>query len=248
MIEIQQNWAVVIHAKVLLAKDINHAQKILLGLISNLTNIDDECYATNEYFSSILGVTKSSGRVSRLLSDLEKKGYLKTECFYKENTKEIEKRIIRITMQFNKGGVVQNNKGGIVQKDNRGIVQKDKENNTLLNSNTLRNTNTLLNQKTNNTHFVQKFNFDDLLAFGKAEIEKLNLDFSKYEYSLKTKLETWQESGWKDGHGKPIKNPKLKIKNIIPYLKPMEIPKPQQKNYENDLQKARLNFKPVSEY
>ena len=82
MIEIQQNWAVVIHAKVLLAKDINHAQKILLGLISNLTNIDDECYATNEYFSSILGVTKSSGRVSRLLSDLEKKGYLKTECFY----------------------------------------------------------------------------------------------------------------------------------------------------------------------
>jgi len=87
-----------------------------------------------------------------------------------------------------------------------------------------------------------------LLAFGKAEIEKLNLDFSKYEYSLKTKLETWQESDWKDGHGKPIKNPKLKIKNIIPYLKPMEIPKPQQKNYENDLQKARLNFKPVSEY
>jgi hypothetical protein len=248
MSEIQQNWAVVIHAKVLMAKDINPNQKILVGLISNLTNIDDECYATNEYFSSILGMNKSSNYVSKLICDLEKKGYLKTEFIYKKNSKEIEKRIIRITMQFNKGGIVQKYKGGVVQNYQGGVVQKYQENNTLLNSNTLRNTNTLLNQKTNNTHFVQKFNFDDLLAFGKAEIEKLNLDFSKYEYSLKTKLETWQESDWKDGHGKPIKNPKLKIKNIIPYLKPMEIPKPQQKNYENDLQKARLNFKPVSEY
>ena len=248
MSEFQQNWAVVIHARVLMAKDINPNQKILVGLISNLTNIDDECYATNEYFSSILGMNKSSNYVSKLICDLEKKGYLKTEFIYKKNSKEIEKRIIRITMQFNKGGIVQKYKGGVVQNYQGGVVQKYQENNTLLNSNTLRNTNTLLNQKTNNTHFVQKFNFDDLLAFGKAEIEKLNLDFSKYEYSLKTKLETWQESDWKDGHGKPIKNPKLKIKNIIPYLKPMEIPKPQQKNYENDLQKARLNFKPVSEY
>jgi hypothetical protein len=248
MSEFQQNWAVVIHARVLMAKDINPNQKILVGLISNLTNIDDECYATNEYFSSILGMNKSSNYVSKLICDLEKKGYLKTEFIYKKNSKEIEKRIIRITMQFNKGGIVQKYKGGMVQNYQGGVVQKYQENNTLLNSNTLRNTNTLLNQKTNNTHFVQKFNFDDLLAFGKAEIEKLNLDFSKYEYSLKTKLETWQESDWKDGHGKPIKNPKLKIKNIIPYLKPMEIPKPQQKNYENDLQKARLNFKPASEY
>lgn len=256
MSEIQQNWAVVIHARVLMAKDINPNQKILVGLISNLTNIDDECYATNEYFSSILGMNKSSNYVSKLICDLEKKGYLKTEFFYKENSKEIEKRVIRITMQFNKGGIVQKNKGGMVHqlpegygtKIPGGCGTKVPGEYTLLNSNTLRNTNTLLNQKTNNTHFVQKFNFDDLLAFGKAEIEKLNLDYSKYEYSLKTKLETWQESDWKDGHGKPIKNPKLKIKNIIPYLKPMEIPKPQQKNYENDLQKARLNFKPVSEY
>ena len=93
MSEIQQNWAVVIHAKVLMAKDINPNQKILVGLISNLTNIDDECYATNEYFSSILGMNKSSNYVSKLICDLEKKGYLKTEFIYKKNSKEIEKNI-----------------------------------------------------------------------------------------------------------------------------------------------------------
>lgn len=246
--EHQQNWAVVIHAKVLMANDINHAQKILLGLISNLTNIDDECYATNEYFSSILGLNKSSGRVSRLISDLEKKGYLKTEFFYKGNSKEIEKRIIRITMQFNKGGVVQKYKGGIVQNDKGGIVQNDKENNTLLIHNTLCSSNTLnsKNPKKNNTPLIPHFDFDELLAFGKAEIQKINLDFSKYEYSLRAKLETWQQNGWKDGHNQPIKNAKMKIKNIIPYLKEFSVPQNSAK-YENDLKMARMKFKATTD-
>lgn len=232
--EIQQNWAVVIHAKVLLAKDISPNQKLLLGLISNLTNIEGECYASNEYLSNLLDCHKMN--VSKMITDLAKKGYLKIELFYKENSKEIEKRIIIITMQFNKGGIVKNAYTPVSENAYTPISRNAYENNTLY-SNTLHNTNTLLIQKesiknnlalkTKNTikkDLARKFDFDELLVFGKSEIEKLNLDFSKYEYSLRTKLETWQESGWKDGHGKPIKNPKMKIKNTIPYLKAMDVP------------------------
>lgn len=258
--EHQQNWAVVIHAKVLMAKDINPNQKILLGLISNLTNIDNECYATNDYFSSLLDMNKSSGWVSKLIADLEKKGYLKTELFYKENSKEIEKRIIRITYPFNlqngKIGMVESNKGGVVEKYNRGIVEKYKggmvgnykENNTLLIHNTLCSSNTLnsKNPKKNNTPLIPHFDFDELLAFGKAEIQKINLDFSKYEYSLRAKLETWQQNGWKDGHNQPIKNAKMKIKNIIPYLKEFSVPQNSAK-YENDLKMARMKFKATAD-
>ena len=49
------------------------------------------------------------------------------------------------------------------------------------------------------------------------------------EFSLKTKYETFVEAGWKDGHGKEIKNWKSKIKNVIPFLKPIYGTQPQVK-------------------
>ena len=46
------------------------------------------------------------------------------------------------------------------------------------------------------------------------------IDFKLYEFSLKSKYESWVENGWKDGNDNKIKNWKSKIKNTIPYLKP----------------------------
>lgn len=42
------------------------------------------------------------------------------------------------------------------------------------------------------------------------------------EFSLKAKYEAWVEAKWKDGNGAKIKNWKTKIKNTIPFLKPMQ--------------------------
>lgn len=47
-------------------------------------------------------------------------------------------------------------------------------------------------------------------------------DFKEYEYSYKNKYETWVADGWRDGNGAKIKNWKSKIKNTIPYLKPIK--------------------------
>jgi len=53
--------------------------------------------------------------------------------------------------------------------------------------------------------------------------------FSEYEYSIKSKYESWVANGWKDGHDSEIKNWKSKIKNTLPHLKPTK--KPIKQNY-----------------
>lgn len=50
----------------------------------------------------------------------------------------------------------------------------------------------------------------------------LKENFNDYEFSLKSKYETWVADDWKDGHGKKIKNWKNKINNTIPHLKPLK--------------------------
>lgn len=49
------------------------------------------------------------------------------------------------------------------------------------------------------------------------------INYTAYEFSLKSKYESWVDNKWKDGNGNKIKNWKSKIKNTIPFLKPQEI-------------------------
>lgn len=59
----------------------------------------------------------------------------------------------------------------------------------------------------------------DFLTYCKSE---LNLNYKPLEYSLKAKFESWISNGWKDGNGNKIINWKSKVKNTIPFLKPMQ--------------------------
>lgn len=58
----------------------------------------------------------------------------------------------------------------------------------------------------------------DFLDFCK---EVLKDKYQPYEFALKAKYEAWASAGWRDGNGEKIKIWKTKIKNTIPYLKPM---------------------------
>lgn len=58
-------------------KELNQSQKFLLSEINRLVSLEKVCIAGNRYFSELIGITKSN--VSRNLSDLENKGYIKTE-------------------------------------------------------------------------------------------------------------------------------------------------------------------------
>ena len=50
---------------------------------------------------------------------------------------------------------------------------------------------------------------------------ELKMDFSLYEFAVRAKYQSWIEAGWKDGHKKPIQAWKNKLRNLIPYLKPI---------------------------
>lgn len=55
------------------------------------------------------------------------------------------------------------------------------------------------------------------------------------EFSLQSKYETWVEDGWKDGNGKKIVNWKTKLKNTIPFLRPIYKQQEQKEvNYGNN--------------
>lgn len=50
---------------------------------------------------------------------------------------------------------------------------------------------------------------------------ELKLDFSLFEFAVRAKYDSWNDAGWKDGHKKPIQGWKNKLRNVIPYLKPI---------------------------
>lgn len=50
---------------------------------------------------------------------------------------------------------------------------------------------------------------------------ELKMDFSLYEFAVRAKYQSWIDAGWKDGHKKPIQAWKNKLRNLIPYLKPI---------------------------
>lgn len=120
-------------------KDLSANAKLLYGEITALTNKSGCCWASNNYFCELYKVSKST--ISRWLKQLKDKGYINIKLFYKEDSKEIEKRIISIpTCNFN--GILRENveddlyakmQVPYTQKDQDPIRKNATENNTSIN-------------------------------------------------------------------------------------------------------------------
>lgn len=115
----QPSYYATIPANVRYDKELRPNEKLLYGEITTLTKKTNECWASNNYFADLYEVTPQA--VSKWVSHLEQRGYIKTKLIYKENGKEIEKRIICL---------VSTNVDGVSTKDEEGYQQKIKENNT----------------------------------------------------------------------------------------------------------------------
>jgi len=85
------NWAAVIPCRYLMSKDINSTQKLLIGLVSSLSNLKGYCFASNDYLADCLNISKIT--VSQLISDLEKKGYF-GRIIYRNDKKQVEQRVL----------------------------------------------------------------------------------------------------------------------------------------------------------
>ena len=128
MEEQQKSYYAIIPANVRYDKSLPPNAKLLYGEITALCNEKGFCWATNNYFAELYGVSKTT--ISRWLRDLKEKSYISIEMIYKEGSKEIDNRYIRICGE------------GIYKNVNTPIVKNVKDNNTLKNNT---NNNTIIN-------------------------------------------------------------------------------------------------------
>jgi hypothetical protein len=91
----QKNYYAIIPANVRYDKELPSSAKLLYGELTALSNEKGFCWATNEYFAELYGVHNKS--ISRLISQLEKKGYVKSELIFEG--KQVKERHIYITSE-----------------------------------------------------------------------------------------------------------------------------------------------------
>ncbi len=142
------NYYSVIPAEIRYDKELTANSKLLYGEITSLCNEKGICWASNKYFSDLYGVSKET--ISRWISQLANKQYIFVKMFYKENSKEIDKRIISINklkeippIDKNDNTYCENYEGNNVlpkinipycQKSNGGSDENIKENITSINN------------------------------------------------------------------------------------------------------------------
>lgn len=113
------NFYAVIPANVRYA-NITPNAKLLYGEITALSTQKGYCFASNKYFANLYDVSIVS--ISKWIKELIDNNFIESEIIYKEGTKEILNRYLRIIGE------------GIKENFNRGIKEKFKDNNTIINN------------------------------------------------------------------------------------------------------------------
>ena len=135
MEEMHRAYYAIIPATVRYDKSLCPNAKLLYGEISALCNETGYCWATNEYFSTLYGVSKVS--ISKWISSLIQGGHIESDMKYKEGTKKIEYRYLRIPTTPIKEKLntpLRKVKYPIKEKFKTPIKEKFKENNTVSNN------------------------------------------------------------------------------------------------------------------
>ena len=91
----KRSYYAIIPADVRYDTDVPSSAKLLYGEITALCNEKGYCWASNDYFASLYSVSKKS--ISRWIRVLISKGYITSQLIYKENSKEVLYRYLRIT-------------------------------------------------------------------------------------------------------------------------------------------------------
>jgi hypothetical protein len=182
------NWAAVIPARYVIAKDISSTQKLLLGLISSLSNLKGYCFASNDYLAELLDVSKI--RVSQSISDLEKKGYI-GRIIYRNDKKEIEQRVLTLILDKNLDIPIIKNDDTLLSKTLIPISKNFKDNNKVNNN---------INNKINS-----------ICKPTLSEVEDYFLEKGSTVEAAKQAFEYYDVADWRDSKGKPVKNWKQKM-------------------------------------
>lgn len=183
-IENKKSYYAIVPANVRYDPNLCANSKLLYGEITALCNEKGYCWASNQYFADLYDVSKIT--VSRWVSSLEKRNYIRIDFTYKEDSKEIESRRIWIVDPFKIPNIKNNNNTeeamDSVKKEEK-YKEEIKEIIDYLNSSTnssyrynTESTNKLIRGKLNNGFTVQDFKS----VIHTKSMEWMNTDFEKY--------------------------------------------------------------------
>ena len=133
--ENKKSYYAIIPANVRYDEDLTPNAKLLYGEVTALCNEKGFCWASNSYFADLYGVSNVS--ISKWINQLVKQGYLSSEIKYKEGSKEILYRYLRLV-----NDPIKEKFNTPQRKVNDPIKEKFKDNTTP--NNTINNTNNIL--------------------------------------------------------------------------------------------------------
>ncbi len=146
--------------EVLSIAELNIKEKLILSLAINLNNNGKSCFASNKFIGSLVDV--SPNRVSKLVSSLKDKGYIRVKIRYKQNSKEIETReIIPIGEKIK--GYCQKEQEGYGTNDQLPIGENNKDK---------------INNNKNNNYNKEFKNENKYFPYFNTQFQ--NIDFDKY--------------------------------------------------------------------
>ena len=111
-------------------KDLSLLEKVMLIEIDSLDN-ENGCYASNDYFADFFGLSKD--RISKVINNLVKRGFISSELKYKKGTCIVEKRVLKISRWYKSTSkknrtVGENNDTPTGENNSRTLVENDQEN------------------------------------------------------------------------------------------------------------------------
>ena len=175
--EEKPNYYAIIPADVRYDSLLKDKAKLLYAEITALSNKTGCCYASNKYFAELYNVSPTT--ISLLIKDLVSNGYIESEIVYKEGTKEILNRYLRIV------------KGGYLRNLKEGYLRNLKDNNININ-------NTSINNKENIKRKFIKPTPEEIQEYCNSRNNGINAnafyDFyeSKDWYVGKNKMKDWK--------------------------------------------------------
>jgi hypothetical protein len=210
MEEERQSYYVVIPMPVFEDKDLKANEKLLYGLISSLINKEGFCFASNEFLSTKLNISKIN--ISKTLKKMEEKGYI--AMVYLRDGAIVKNRKIYIDSRLSQTITA------IITNDNGAIIANDKEINKAIYSNRL-NKKEIYKEK-----YFKKPTIEEVKSY--CQERKNNVDAEKF-YDFyeskgwmvgKNKMKDWQacvrtwESNYKDKPSVETKEPTWVDKKI----------------------------------
>ena len=195
----QRNYYAIIPANVRYDKNLKDKAKLLYGEITALCNEKGYCWASNRYFAELYSVSIKT--ISTLIKNLIDNGYIYSEIIYKDGSKEIDKRYLKLvnnpienivnTPMEEKVNTPMEEKVNtpMEEKVNTPMEEKVKDNNTIFN-------NTIINNKKEKKEKASSKNnkseIDMLIEeyTNNTELKNTLIEFVKHRKSLKAPMTT----------------------------------------------------------